>query len=165
MVAEPQEDLISLYEELVGDRDLSVIGTEVHATLPASVAEVFGRLEAQKKAWRPGRIILPHVNRPFDVAIAFQNGRLNYVRPESLAPGVRLDDRMTKLGFNGQLVFKHPVEGHDAQLVVLLSDPEATPETERRFAETLREFCVRFSPHDSAGQFATEAEQMSHARR
>jgi hypothetical protein len=162
MVQEPMSDLDGLYVELVGDPERALAAATHAQSLPTKVAEVFGRLEAQQKVWRPGRITLPTVNRSFDVPIAYQNGRVNYVRPESLAPGGRLDDRMAKLGFNGQLIYKHPIDDKDGQLVVLSTDPEAEPETEQRFSRVLGEFSVRFVPNAEADKFAAEVEQTAH---
>ena len=162
MVQEPVSDLESLYVELVGDHGLSLASVAV-PSLPASIAEVFGRLEAQRKLWRPGKINLPTVNRNFDVPIAYCNGRVNYVRPESLASGGKLDDRMAKLGFNGQLIYRHPVNDQDSQLVVLSVDPAATADTEKRYAAALSEFNVRFVANAEAGAFASEVERTAHA--
>lgn len=162
MVEEPISDLDTLYHELVGDREPALTAAAQTISLPPSVAEAFGRLEAAHRLWRPGKIRLPTTGRDFEVPIAYQNGRINYVRPESLAPGGRLDDRMAKLGFNGQLIYRHPIDDRDAQLVVLSSDPDAEPATERKFADTLAEFHVRFIPHDDAEAFAAEVEQTAH---
>lgn len=130
--------------------------------LPPRVAEVFGRLEAQRKVWRPGKITLPTVGRPFDVPIAFQNGRVNYVRPESLATGGKLDDRMARLGFNGQLIYRHPIDDKQGQLVVLSADPDADPAAEQRFGQALAEFSVKFVPNAQADAFADEVERTAH---
>ena len=162
MVREPLSDLEALYFELVGDqaRPAEVVGTL--QSLPPRVAEVFGRLEAQRRAWRPGRITLPTVNRPFEVSIAYANGRVNYVRPESLAPRRKLDDRMAKLGFNGQLIYRHAIDDREGQLVVLSVDPEADAAAEERFQRTLQEFSVRFVPNAESGAFAEEVAQTAH---
>lgn len=156
MVEDPLNDLDALYSELVGDRDQAFATATQFPSLPPRIAEVFGTLEAQHKVWRPGRIMLPTINRTFDVPIAYANGRVNYVRPESLARGGKLDDRMAKLGFNGQLIYRHPIDNQEGQLVVLSADPEADPATEQRFNRTLTEFNVRFVPHAQVDEFAAE---------
>lgn len=162
MVEEPLSELDLLYAELVGDRERALAAAMHAQMLPPHVAEVFGRLEAQRRVWRPGRITLPTVCRPFDVPIAFQNGRVNYVRPESLAAGGKLDDRMAKLGFNGQLIYRHAIDGKQGQLVVLSADPSADPSTEQRFARALDEFSVRFVSHSQSSAFAEEVERTAH---
>lgn len=162
MVEEPPSELEALYSELVGDRERALAAAMHAQMLPPRVAEVFGRLEAQRKVWRPGKITLPTVHRFFEVPIAFDNGRRNYVRPESLAAGGKLDDRMARLGFNGQLIYRHPIDNTQGQLVVLSADPEADPGTERRFGEALAEFSVKFVPHAEADAFAEEVERTAH---
>lgn len=162
MVDEPLSDLDALYVELVGDRDRALAAAAHGASLPPAVAEIFGRLEAQHKLWRPGHIIVPTVNRRFDVPIAYENGRVNYVRPESLAPGGKLESRMAQLGFNGQLIYKHPVDNKQAQLIVLSADASADSETEQRFERTLGEFDVKVVPYQQARAFAAEVEQTAH---
>lgn len=161
-VQEPLDQLDGLYSELVGDRARAAVeaAARLHP-MPPAIAETFGRLEAQRKVWRPGRIKLPVTNKDFDVPVAFQNGRVTYVRPESLASG-KLDERLAKLGFNGRLIYKHPVEDRDAMLVVLSADPDATPEVERRFARTLEDFNTRFVPYAQAQEFAGEVERTAH---
>lgn len=159
MVEEPPSELEALYTELVGDRERALAAAMHAQMLPPRVAEVFGRLEAQRKVWRPGKITLPTVGRPFEVPIAFQNGRVNYVRPESLAAGGKLDDRMARLGFNGQLIYRHPIDDKQGQLVVLSADPEADPAAEQRFGQALAEFSVTFVPNAQADAFAEEVER------
>lgn len=162
MVHDPLSDLDGLYQELVGDRERAVVEAASRVQpLPSAVAEIFGRLEAARKVWRPGRITLPTVNEEFEVPIAYRNGRVNYVRPEALTSG-KLNDRLKRLGFNGQLIYKHPVGQDQAQLVVLSSDPDASRATEERFEHTLADFHVRFVPAARAEEFAHEVEQTAH---
>jgi len=162
MVEEPPSELEALYSELVGDRERALAAAMQGQMLPSSVAEVFGRLEAQRKVWKPPPIMLPTVRQRFKVPFAYQNGRVNYVRPESLAPGGKLDDRMARLGFNGQLIYNHLIDNTQGQLVVLSADPEADASTERRFGEALREFSVRFVPNAEAEEYAAEVERTAH---
>lgn len=162
MVEEPYRELENLFDELVGDRDLLFSDARRSPSLPTKLAEVFGRLEAERRAWRPGKIQLPTIGKPFDIPVAFRNGRVNYIRPESLAPRGKLDSRMAQLGFNGQLIYQHPIKDQDGQLVVLSSDPSADTSIEQRFAEVLRDFNVRFVPHAQADAFADEVERAAH---
>ncbi len=162
MVEAPDSEIEALYTELVGDRERAVAEAMHAQMLPPTVAEVFGRLEAQHKVWRPGKITLPTVGRSFDVPIAYQNGRVNYVRPESLAAGGKLDDRMARLGFSGQLIYRHRIDDKDGQLVVLSADAAADPSAEQRFGRALAEFSVRFVPHAQAAAFAEEVERTAH---
>jgi len=162
MVENAAEEIESLYVGLVGDAQRAALTASQGQALPAPVAEVFGRLEAQRKVWRPGRITLPTINRPFEVPIAYQNGRVNYVRPESLAPGGKLDSLMAKLGFNGQLIYRHPIDDKEGQLVVLSADAQADRTAEHRYGRTLQEFNVRFVPNADVQAFAEEVERTAH---
>ncbi len=161
MVGEPLSDLNALYEELVGDAEAERSGTK-GATLPRRLAEVLGRLEAQGKVWRPGSILVPMIRKKFDVTFAYQNGVMNFVRVEPLGKGVKLDSRLAKLGFNGQLIHQHKIDDQPGKLVVLSSDPGVKPETEQEFSKALEEFHVRFIPHAKAEEFAAEVEKTAH---
>jgi hypothetical protein len=161
-VREPYSDLHALYEKLVGDFERTRVAPSPLSLLPRQVAETFGRLEGLGKLWRPLAIQVPTLKRQFDVAAAYENGRTNYVRLESLTPGKRLGSRMQSLGFHGRLIYQHPIDGKESQLVVMSASPEADPADEARFASTLRDFDVRFVPHRQAEEFAQEVERTAH---
>lgn len=160
-IGEPLSDLNELYNELVGDREHGVLVVP-EFTFPRQVAEVFGRLETEGRVWRPGSIIVPTVRRKFDIAAAYQNGVVNYVRPESLGRGAKLEARLAKLGFNGQLIAQHKIDDKLGRLIVLSSSPDVKPEVEQEFERALREFHVRFVPYKQAEEFAAEVEQTAH---
>ena len=164
LVEEPLSDLNALFDELVGDQETERRAHAKNPSLPLRVAEVFGRLEAERKVWRPGAIIVPTVRRKFDISFAYQNGTTNYVRAESLAKHGRTESRLERLAFNGRLIHEHPIDNKPGQLVVLSADPDADAETENRFATALREFQVRFIPYSQTGEYATEVERTAHSR-
>jgi hypothetical protein len=162
VVGDPLSDLNLLYDELVGDHDTVLQPRSRIAPLPPRVAEVFGRLEAEKRAWRPGAIMVPTILRRFPVSMAYQNGTANYVRAESLARGRRLESRLEQLGFNGQLIHQHKINGMQSKLIVLSTDRSASRETEERFQTALEEFHVRFVPSYLTDEFAAEVERTAH---
>jgi hypothetical protein len=162
LISSPLNDLNELYCELVGDVESAQQLADAMEILPARIAEVLGRLEVDHKVWRPGAIEIPKSRRKFDVSFAYRNGLVNYVRTESLVGHAKLDSRLEKLGFNGQLLHEHPLHGQRQMLVVMSSDPAASREVEDRFASTLTEFHVRFIPYRLADDFATEIEQSAH---
>lgn len=163
MISAAVSDLNDLYADLVGDVESGRQLADSMEVLPTRVAEVLGRLEAAHKVWRPGAISIPKSRRKFEVDFAYQNGVLNYVKTEALAGNVRIESRLEKLGFNGQLIHEHPPQvGQSQRLVVLSSDPAASREVEDRFESTLSEFHVRFVPYRHADDFATEIEQTAH---
>jgi hypothetical protein len=161
VINEPMSDLTELYNELVGDREPANLPSSKFS-FPQPVAQAFGRLETERKVWRPGSIIVPTIRREFDVAAAYQNGVVNYVRPESLAKRVRLEPLLAKLGFNGQLIHQHEIDGKRGKLIVLSSNPEVKQKTEQEFAQALEEFHVRFVTYKQAEEFATEVERTAH---
>lgn len=162
MVADPLIELNELYEELVGDPDQLRQRAARVAPLPPRVAEVFGRLVAEHKAWQPRSITVPTVRRKFAVSMAYQNGIINYVRSESLASKARPESRLPQLGFNGRLIHEHPIDGERGQLIVLSSDAGAEPDMEEEFERVLRDFQVRFVPHRRTEAFAAEVEKAAH---
>lgn len=162
MISSPLHDLNELYSELVGDMDSAHKLIDALEVLPSKVAEVLGRLEAEHRVWRPGKIDVPKSRRKLDVDFAYQNGALNYVRTEALGGHTRIDSRLEKLGFNGQLIYEHAPQGQKQQLVVLSSDPHTSKEVEDRFEATLSDFHVRFVPYQKADDFAKEIEQTAH---
>lgn len=163
MVENPTRELEAIYAELVGEpQSETTMQDERRPAIPTALAEVLARLEIRNKVWRLNRIKIPTVDRDFEVSYAFQNGRVNYIRPESLARKDRLESRLTKIGFAGQLIYKHEVDNKASQLVVVSSDPNPNAESERQFAETLRDFNVQFVPHHEVDDFAHTIEQSAH---
>src|SRR5690606_4011998 len=74
MVAEPRAELEALYGELVGEYESPEASSQAATPLPAAVARVFGKLEAEQRILRPGQIRLPTTGRPFAVPVAYDNG-------------------------------------------------------------------------------------------
>lgn len=162
MVEDRTRDLSDLYDKLVGDREQLTVARSPTESLPPRVAEVVQRLEATHRVWRPREVSVPTVKRPLKVTFAYANGRVNYVRSESLAPSGRLTGRMHLLGFNGRLIHEHPVDGKSSALVVLSSNPQADPATEKAFHDALQDFDVRVVPFRETEAFATEVEETAH---
>lgn len=155
VVSDPETSRDDLYADLVGDEAASALAVAKTAvSLPSRVSEVFGRLEAVGKLWKPGRIVVPEFKRSFRIPLAFKNGRVNYVLPQSLAPSRRPEKRLEKIGFEGQLLFNHKIDGEEGKLVVLSSDPQASLDAEQLYAHTLKEFAVEFWPYSKADEFA-----------
>lgn len=161
VLTEAQGKLDELYTELVGDAEARTRAAQ-GVSLPLRMAEVFGRLEAAHKVWRPGRIPVPETKRKLNIPRAYKNGRVNYVLPQSLAPANRPEDRLPKLGYDGFLIHQHEINHEAGQLIVLSADERADQEAEQRYAAILKGFHVRFVPHVRADEFAAEVEQTAH---
>lgn len=161
MIDESMNELSSLFSQLVGDEDEQCAGI-AGTRIPHRIAEVFGKLEAERRAWRPGSIVVPTIRRKLEVSFAYQNGRTNFVRLESLGKGARLDARLAKLGFNGQLIHEHEINDKPGKLVVVSADPSVKTETEQQFENALEEFHVRFIRYKQVADFAAEVERTAH---
>jgi hypothetical protein len=161
VLTEIEPQLKKLYADLVGDESARAKAAK-GVTLPPHVAEAFGRLEAVKKVWRPGRVVVPETKRKIEIPLAYKNGRVNYVSPQSLAPADRPEERLPKLGFNGLLIYQHKIDDEAGQLVVLSANEKADREAERHYAEVLDDFQVRFVPYHKAEEFAAEVEKTAH---
>jgi hypothetical protein len=156
------EKLDELYLDLVGDTEHSLPTKATGPVFPLRVAEIFGRLEAARRIWKPGKIVIPETHQKLEIPLAYQNGRVNYVLPQSLAPSEKPESRLPKLGFNGLLIHQHKIDETEGKLVVLSTDAKASVETESRFAEVLDDFHVRFVPYSKAVEFAEEVERTAH---
>jgi hypothetical protein len=161
VLTELESKLDELYGELVGDEAARVRAAK-GVSLPSSVAETFGRLQAAGKVWRPGRIAVPETNRKIEIPLAYRNGRVNYVLPQSLARSVRPEDRLPKLGFHGLLIHQHKIDDEASHLIVLSADAKADLEAEKHYAEVLDDFHVDFVPFNQAEVFAAEVEKTAH---
>ena len=162
IVNEGESKLDELYEELVGDGTADRRQEKKAPRLPVAVTVIFDRLQAARKMWQPGRIIVPEIGHKLRIPLAYQNGRVNFILPQSLAPGEKPDASLQKLGFDGLLIHRHKVNDHDSQLVVVSSDEMAEASTEVRYQEVLRDFHVRFVPFREATDFAREVEKEAH---
>lgn len=164
MVTDPEADLNSLFDELVGEDPSSNSSPRRKSpALPPAVEKVVAKLEESGKAWRPGKVTIPTVGRGLKVHAAFQNGRTNYVRAESLNMAANnLDKHLEMLGFNGLLLHQHKVDDRDCSLVVVSASPGADPQDEKQFSTALADFRVRFVPYRDVAKFAGEIEKTAH---
>ena len=154
--------LNELYHELVGDEEAEQSLIRKGYSFPPRVAEIFAHLEAAGKVWRPRKIIVPETKRELEIPLAYKNGKINYVLPLSLAPIDSPESRLPKMGFNGLLIHQHKIDNEAGQLVVMSYDEMASGEMERRFAEVLDDFHVRFVPYAQTLAFAEEVEKTAH---
>ena len=162
ILSDPVQKLDELYAKLVEDEKLEMSLLPKGPFLPANVAEIFGRLEATGKVWRPRSIIVPETRRKLQIPLAYANGRVNFILPQSLARGTGPEARLQKLGFNGLLIHEHKIDHEDSQLVVMSTDEKASAEVENRYAEVLDDFHVRFVPFSETLKFASEVERTAH---
>ena len=154
--------LDELYIDLVGDGQTEHSRMRKGTGFPPHVAEIFAQLEAAGKVWRPCTIIVPETKRELNISLAYKNGKINYIEPVSLVPNDRTESRLTKLGFNGRLIYQHKINDEEGQLVVVSSNENASEALERRFTDVLDDLQVRFVPYAKSLAFAHEVEKAAH---
>lgn len=161
VLTQVESTLNELYSELVGDEE-SQERSARSVSLPSRVAETFGRLEAAKRLWRPGRIVVPESNRKIHIPLAYQNGRVNFILPKSLALKSKPEGKLPTVAFDGLLIHQHPIDDQPSKLIVLSADANADSEVEKHFADVLDDFHVDFVPYRKAEEFAARVEKEAH---
>ena len=160
---DPAAKLDALYAKLVGDEKPYAKGVAPRwsAYLPR-VKAVFERLQTERRAWTPGKLRVPVIGTKLDIPLAYKNGRVNYVLPTPLPPAKLLESKVEMIGFRGQLIYQHKVEGEDSKLVVLSAAPAGDREAEARCAQVLADCHVKFVPYAESDAFAAEVEREAH---
>ena len=163
-VFDPEQELENLYEELVGGKSLRRAKAEKQELFP-DLHDTFVRLNSQGRAQLDLRITVPVLERSLDVPYAFQNGRLNLVKPQRFSgqEGRSMDTAM-RLALEGDLVKRHGTEEHrDARLIVLSSFAE--PENGAlvsRIDSLFSEYGVETVAKDQVAVFVARVEQEAH---
>ena len=121
--------------------------------LPTAINEVFVELARQNKVKRPGRIVVPVINRRINVPYAYRNGALNLVKPTTISQSVNVDDGIIRLAMEGDLINRNKVDGEERKLIVV-SAASNRAEDEKRVAPLFREYRVLFVPQNDAIAFA-----------
>jgi hypothetical protein len=160
-VIDPKHDVKVLYQELVRDHSENR-RSPVKPTIPDSLRRVLDSLKPSGKVWEPGKIKIPTIDRKLEISMAYVNGVVNYVRAEQIIKGAKLETKLERLGFDGQLIHTYPVKGQASRLVVLSSDSRAEPKSESKCESVLANFHVRFVPFNKAAEFAHEVEATAH---
>lgn len=159
---EGESKLDELYHELVDDGIADHRRGKKVPEFPEAVSVIFDRLRAAQKMWKPGQIVVPEIGHKLKVPLAYQNGRVNFILPQSLSADDKPDASLQKLGFDGLLIHRHKINDLDSKLVVVSSSDQAEPAAERRYQEVLPDFDVRFVPFREAENFARDVEREAH---
>lgn len=164
IISDAASELDNLYEELVGDTETAPVVKLAPKVLdlPLRVRELFAPLFLGDKLWEPKPFKVPETRRTIKIPLAYQNGRVNFILPQSLASNHQAEKDLPKLGFDGLLIYQHPIEGRDSQLVVLSADEHADHETEQHYSRVLEDFKVRFIPYADSVDFAEEVVKSAH---
>jgi hypothetical protein len=156
-VEDPDQDMERLFEELVGGR------ARRRPRLPQAqrLDDLFRRHEGSSRVWIEPRYQLPVVDLEIRVPYAFQNGRLNLVKPVAFSP---LEERFKRealsLAPKGELIDRYPpVQGMPATLVVVSMAQEDAADMETWIERLLREFRVEFIRSSRIAAFTREVEE------
>jgi hypothetical protein len=128
-VVNPQEDLMTLFDELVGGRPVK--DPRRRSALLPRLAQVFNQPSLRGKILRDERVVIPITGQILKAPYAFQNGTLNLVRP--LVMNSRTLSEARSLAVDGDLMVKHASEmPRPAELVVALGAPGSDEQQEQR---------------------------------
>ncbi len=157
-VFDPQTDLRKLFEELVGGAGQP----QPRQSLIPELDSVFARLMQQGRAEHNREVIVPVMGRPFRSPYAYQNGKLNLVKPHRFTGD---EDSALKaagsLALKGSLFLRH---SDDTRLVVVstFATPEAERTLEDRVVNLLRDFEVKAVRHREVPEFLALVEAEAH---
>ena len=153
-VVDPAEELDGLFDELVGgtatrqapDRDKNLF---------PSLHNAFKLLESQGKAVFDVRVRVPVLERTLAIPFAYQNGKLNLVKPQRFSKRDEYSvEAAMRLALEGSLLQKHGVNNTEAQLIVVSQfDENAKPETVEKVNSLFEEFQVENIERDELSGF------------
>jgi hypothetical protein len=159
-VENPQQELATLLEELVGKEPTKQ--KRLKLRLPQLDA-LFDRLCNEHRAERNVAIKVPVTNREFTVPYAFQNGRLNLVKPQ-MFPAIENDalNATLKLAAQGRLIHEFP-DGKEKQLVVVPDFGTDAPadSLRRKLKQVFTTHSVEFV--EDLDEFILKVEQEAHS--
>jgi hypothetical protein len=149
-----------LYLELV-EADAPVAESMPAAeVLPPRLGEVFDRLSAAHKIWKPGNVVVPVRNRRLEIPYAYQNGAVNLVKPMAFSSGKRAETQAANLAIDGDLIQRHPIAGSAHRLIVVSTqeDEALARELSEHVEPLFKEYNVRLVRMSQTAEFANEVE-------
>jgi hypothetical protein len=156
-IEDPQKELESLFDELVGGRAKK----QKSRILFPGLDKIFKtRLHDKMQFNQPVKV--PGLERVLDIPYAYRNGKLNLIRPQEFGPqGV---DTGLRLAAEGKLIQGARVDGIERKLIVLPKIEKLAYVEDMRSSLTglFREFSVRTVWEDEIDRFAQEVEQQAH---
>ena len=164
-IGQIDDDFVRLFSQLVETHKTEVLVLDSPVeVLPPKLNEVFGRLQQEKKIWKPGKITVPVYKRKLDIPYAFKNGVVNLVKPKVFSGTRRAESQAATLAVNGDLIQKHRVDGEKMKLIVVSTNetPKQAKEIDDHVEPLFREYGVRLVRPDDVEEFAVEVEQTAH---
>lgn len=158
-------DFERLFSRLVESGATESLAEELPAeVLPPKLGEVFYRLQASNRIWKPGTVVVPVFGQKLDVPYAFRNGVVNLVKPHVFPASKRAEGQAALLAVNGDLIRKHSPAG-DKQKLIIISTQETSAqakEIDDHVAPLFEEYRVRLVRPCEADDFAREVERDAH---
>lgn len=158
-VESPEQDLASLFDELVGGRAQRRKPSPAVAILDAA----FRRLEPTKRVFVNHKFTVPVIERELVAPYAYRNGQLNLVKPETFSSDpTRAENTGLRLAAEAELIAEHSKQaGQDAELVVVsvAADDGPAHEVEQRLARLFKAFGVAFVPRAGIDKFVRKVER------
>jgi hypothetical protein len=161
-VDEPETDLQTLFNELVGGRQHRA---PIEGSIVSTLEQVFRQQRFNGKVEFSKKIRLPVAEREIEVPIAYRNGVLNLVQATTLSNlASRAMNTALQLAGEGTLIDKHPIEGQDAKLIVVYGFGGAQPggEMSNRIQNLFNDFQIRAFPRAGIEEFADAVEREAH---
>jgi hypothetical protein len=157
-VFQPQNDLDSLFAELVGGR----ARTQSQEPVTPELDHVFHRLHGEGRARLDWQVNVPVLRRTLRVPYAYRNGDWNLVKPQRFSGNETSAMSIAmRLAVEGDLLQRHSDEEGPKRLVVVSlfsgnGDAQTVP---NRVTELLGEYDVRTVKASDIPQFAAQIEK------
>ncbi len=156
----PNEDLLRLFEELVGtthgqpSKDKKLFPT---------LESLFTRLESEGRAELNYSTKLPVFGQEFKVPFAYRNGVLNLVKPKYFSQ--RAPQHALDLAIRGDLINKHGVDDATSPRLVVVSKfrLDCDPDFISHVDEVFGEYRVKHVRQSEIDDFANAVEAEAHA--
>jgi hypothetical protein len=161
-VFNPQQDLDSLFAQLVGGR----ARTQRPQPETPELDGVFHRLNKEGRARLDWQVNVPVLGRTLRVPYAYRNGEWNLVKPQrfSSSETSALGTAM-RLAVEGDLLQRHVSDDEGAKrliVVTLFNENTDTQSVSNRVAELLGEYKVRTVKSEEIPQFLAQVENEAH---
>ncbi|MGA2230380.1 MAG: DUF3037 domain-containing protein [Tepidisphaeraceae bacterium] len=162
-VFDPVKDLEQLFGELVGGR--ARWASDLPPLLP-ELDRVFRSPSLEGKIQFDQKVTIPIVNRPMKVPYSYQNGILNYVKPEVYASDAgRASALAERLAIEGDLLHRTPTsEGIKRQLIVVVKVQlfAGSGDLIQMMKKLYEAYSVRMIRAEEIDEFGREVESQAH---
>ena len=161
------EDIARLFNQLVDANELAAMAqtrTRHESEQSILLRDTFTRLIESNRAFNPQSVNVPVRERLLDIPYAYQNGRLNLVKPTRFRNSPKLIDTATLLAVDGDLLFRHPEGELNRQLVVVSEGDsgQRTQNAEDNVEPVFAEYNVRLVRSRDVAAFLQEVESQAH---